>query len=204
MPGDGPSKKKKSSSLPKLFFYTFIVIPALSVLGLRFYDYNRFIQIPYWTIFSVCYLLPEANLPMCTMDNIDAITDWTIAQWNWDLETDKPGEIKAIPEIEAKDFSYELLDKLSHGFTVPVVTRGLFADSPVSTPLPCPFPCPYPCDARPARIRVVQQQCHFVVASTRCALCAAPKRAAAARTPFPLPPRALRARLLPHPPITPH
>lgn len=139
-------KQGAKGSLRKWLLHAFVVAPLLAVLALRVLDYNRFIQIPYWTVFSVCYLLPAANLSVCQMESIDAITSWTIAQWNWSLEPVQPGTITPVPEIEAKDFSYELLDKLSHGFTIPVVARGLFADSPVSSRLlPCdPDPLTHP------------------------------------------------------------
>lgn len=44
---------------------------------------------------------------------------------------DSPPEVpaKAVIELRKEDYSYEALRKASHGFTEPVVVRGLFADA---------------------------------------------------------------------------
>eukprot|EP01031_Cornospumella_fuschlensis_P042841 gene42841-52346_t len=113
------SRRKKGGVL-RLFFYSAVFVPLLAAAALRVLDYNRFIQIPYWTLFSICYLFPEAELSVCQVSSIDAVLDWTFRQWDWSLEKHQPGTTRHIPVIEAKDFSYELLEKLTEGFTVPV------------------------------------------------------------------------------------
>jgi hypothetical protein len=120
-----------TASRLKTMLLTIFIIPLLSVVALSVLDYNRFIQIPYWSLFSFCYLFPEAELSICSVNSIDAVLDWTLGKWNWHLESAQPGSVTPIPEIKALDFSYGLLNELTKGFTVPVVTRGLFNGSQV-------------------------------------------------------------------------
>jgi hypothetical protein len=114
-------------------FVIIITMPILiSLLIMPWYDYNRFIQIPYWVMFSSCYLTKEwlDVSSMCSTHNIDSLGDWTISQWNWNLERYKnqPSN-RPIPELQAEAFSYDTLRLKSNEFTVPVVIRGLFHNS---------------------------------------------------------------------------
>lgn len=114
-----------------MLLLTTIVIPLLAVLVMSVVDYNRFIQIPYWTIFSSCYLISEyAEISMCDGSHINQWGDWTISKWNWELENVKPDSNDAIPELAIGDFSFDSLKKLSKDFTIPVVIRGLFNNTP--------------------------------------------------------------------------
>lgn len=109
---------------------TLVLLIAVAIpVIFRFYDYNRFIQIPYWTLFSFCYLFPENGLQMCSGQGILDMILWTQKQWRWELEEHKPGEVYEIAEIKKEDFSYELLGKVSKGYTLPVIVRGLFNGS---------------------------------------------------------------------------
>jgi hypothetical protein len=107
-----------------------VLLLAVAIpVAFRFYDYNRFISVPYWFTFSFCYLFPSSDFSMCTPESLAAIIEWTKNNWNWDLEEHKPGEMVAIPELKREDFSYKELDRLSKGFTIPVIVRGLFANT---------------------------------------------------------------------------
>lgn len=106
-----------------------VIIPVLLSIILAVYDYNKWIQIPYWTMFGICYLFTDSDLEMCTPAQMKGWANWTIAKWNWQLETHQPGSNTPIPEMQAEDFSYELLEKMTKGFSQPVVIRGLFAKS---------------------------------------------------------------------------
>jgi hypothetical protein len=66
---------------------------------------------------------------MCSARGIQDLLNWTMKNWNWDLEPNKPGDITPIPEIPLAEFSYERLDKESKGFTIPVLIRGMFKGS---------------------------------------------------------------------------
>ncbi len=70
-----------------------------------------------------------SELPICSIASIDKLGDWTISKWNWDLEPQKPNTNIPIPELQAHEFSYEALEKLTNHFTKPVVVRGLFNGS---------------------------------------------------------------------------
>jgi hypothetical protein len=112
---------------------TLIVLLAVGIpVAFRFYDYNRFIQAPYWCLWSFCYLFPNNGLEQCSSESLVAMNEWTQKQWRWDLEQHQPGEVVKVPEIRAEDFSYEMLGKMSKGYTIPVIVRGLFKDSPAT------------------------------------------------------------------------
>lgn len=112
------------------------VLVAILAMAYRWYDYNRFIQIPYWTVFSACYLVssPEYVPPVCSQKNLQVWSDWTTQFWRWELEGEnQPGTNRPILEMEAKDFSYSLLEQMTQGFTQPVVIRGLFNGTAATT-----------------------------------------------------------------------
>lgn len=111
---------------------TSIVVLLLAValpVIFRFYDYNRFISMPYWWAFSFCYLFPESGMSVCQPDNFQALISWTKQNWRWELEEHQPGEIIEIPELRQEDFSFEALEKATKGFTQPAIVRGLFNGS---------------------------------------------------------------------------
>jgi len=112
-------------------FLACVVVPIISVFWFAVFDYNQFISIPYWTHFSFCYLLAE-DINFCSESTEAVIAEWTKAHWRWDLEAVGQHSNHPVPEIDAKDFSYELLMKVSKGVTIPVVVRGLFNDSAAS------------------------------------------------------------------------
>lgn len=106
------------------FLISTILIPLLSLFIL---DYNRFISIPYWTVWSTCYLInDEIDLPFCSAEYIDSHVQWLIKNWRWDLENVAKDSFTPIPEMKAADFSYQKLNEMTKGFTQPVVIRGLF------------------------------------------------------------------------------
>jgi hypothetical protein len=61
-----------------------------------------------------------------------SLQQWTVKKWNWDLEIVKPDSVVPVLEMDAKDFSYEKLNKMTKGFTVPVVVRGIYKNSTVT------------------------------------------------------------------------
>ena len=48
---------------------------------------------------------------------------------NWDLESVKPDAVTPILELKAEDFSYKNLERVSKGFTLPVVVREIYKNS---------------------------------------------------------------------------
>mmetsp|Transcript_11266 Transcript_11266/g.12144 ORF Transcript_11266/g.12144 Transcript_11266/m.12144 type:complete len:437 (+) Transcript_11266:54-1364(+) len=114
----------------------FVAVALIAValpLLFRFYDYNRFIQIPYWTVWSYCYLFPESTLNQCSAESLHSLSQWTREQFRWELEEYQPGQVYAVPELKLEEFSYENLGKVSKGFTLPVVVRGLFKGTKAQT-----------------------------------------------------------------------
>ena len=111
---------------------TLISVPLLCGLLMGIMDYNRFIQFPYWTLFTICYVTSEFQFSVCKPSIINSVQQWAVRNWNWKLEDFKPDSIVPVPELSAKDFSYKNLEKMSKGFTLPVVVRGLYKNSTVT------------------------------------------------------------------------
>ncbi len=93
-------------------------------------QYNRLIQTPYWILFSSCYIGQDLKITLPTVcKEIHRLGDWTKSMWIWDIDQYQPGSNLAIPELQANDFSYEYIRKISNNFQLPIVIRGLFNDS---------------------------------------------------------------------------
>jgi hypothetical protein len=114
--------RNASISVKKILFLLPIVIGVLWA----FIDYNGMLHVPFWSLWSLCYLLPESNLSVCSMKSLDSWADWVATNWNWDLEPMKRGQFYDIAEFSGSEFSYEKLAKESAQFTRPVVFRGRF------------------------------------------------------------------------------
>ena len=107
-------------------------MPVLLALLQGVVDYNRFISIPYWSVFSYCYLFQDdASQALCSPQAMGELTKWTAAQWRWDLEDVAQDSNTPVPELLAADFSYDALDVATKG--VPVVVRGLFNNTAATT-----------------------------------------------------------------------
>ena len=114
------------------FSVSLITVPLFAGLLMSLMDYNRFIQIPFWTLFSFCYLTPEFQFSVCNPSIMTSLQQWTVKKWNWDLESYKQDSVVPVLEMAAIDFSYQNLNKMSKGFTVPVVVKGLYKNSTVT------------------------------------------------------------------------
>jgi hypothetical protein len=112
-----------------MFLKIVLILPVLLAVLMAVVDYNRFIQIPYWSLYSFCYIKQENGYSFCSESNLNAWSEWTKSKWNWNLESAKQFEDVAIKEFPGDMFSYEFLKKESLQFTRPVIFRGRFNDS---------------------------------------------------------------------------
>lgn len=118
---DSPKKKSKGSLKAKLQQVA-VVSALLFSLWCAWLGWNNFVSIPPWIMFTAVFItkaIPGDPL----FEAYVKVVDWTAANL---LIPEPPNwELTILENWTPDDFSYDKLAKLSKGFTMPVIFRGL-------------------------------------------------------------------------------